>query len=300
MPHSYGYNNFANSGASNSNNNGDCCLESMVQNYQPALTYHASQQTFYSAVSNSVVYTQTENYSACCVSSSFSSSPSFSSSSIGLLRDFTHTYSHQEANKESPYNLFTFQPEYHFIPDNFLKPGQNSIFVGKAAEVRGYIEEAFENIFDRPFPSDIKISILDQENFRKLAPAANTIGLSINRSSFGLLSEIFILNDSLGRVMLTIGHELGHVLTPTLPNLHDEEAKAYAFSLLWMKIIKEKNIANLSAAIITECPAENGLHNISFRFVQNLICQGKEERELYLELAQKEISISDLELFNFA
>lgn len=278
MPHSY--------------NNG---LESIVQNYQPALTYHAPQQSFYSAVSNLVVYAPTESYSACCVSSSFSSSSSSSPSPSPreLLENFTHAYSPQETNKESRYNLFALQPEYHFIPDNFLKPGQNSIFVGKAEEVREYVEETFENIFHRPFPSDIKISVLDQENFRKIAPAANTIGLSINRSPFGLLSEIFILNDSLGRVMLTIGHELGHVLTPTLPNLHDEEAKAYAFSLLWMKIIKEKNIANLSAAIITECPAENGLHNVSFQFVQNLIFNGKEERELYLELAQKEIFVSN-------
>ncbi len=261
-------------------------LESMAQNYQPALTYHAPLQTFYSATNNSVAYTPTESYSACCVSSLLPSSDF-----RDLLGNFTHAYSHQEATKESLYNLFTLQPEYHFIPDAFLRPGQNSFFVGKAEEIKEFVEEAFENIFNRPFPRDIKISILDQDAFRTLAPAANTIGLSINRSQQGLLSEIFILNDSLGRVMLTVGHELGHVLSPTLPNIHDEEAKAYAFSLLWMKVIKEKNIANLSAAIIIECPAENGLHNISFQFVQNLIFNGKEERELYLELVQKEISI---------
>ena len=52
--------------------------------------------------------------------------------------------------------------------------------------------------------------------------------------------------------MLTIGHELGHVLTKTLSRHHDEEAKAYAFSLVWIDAIKKNNIANLSGAIITE------------------------------------------------
>ncbi len=297
MTHSNGYNCFVNNGGGNRISNGDrnsnnndcsCGLESMVQNYQPALTYHAPLQTFYSAASNSIVYTQTESYSACCVSSLLPSG------SRERLDNFTHAYSRQEANQKPFYGLFTIQSEYHFIPDNFLKPGQNSLFVGKAEEVQEYVEEAFENIFNRPFPSDIKISMLDAENFRKLAPAANTIGLSINRSPLGLLSEIFVLNDSLGRVMLTIGHELGHVLSPTLPNCHDEEAKAYAFSLLWMKVIKEHNIANLSTAIIIERPAENGLHNVSFQFVHNLIVDGKEEGEIYLELMQKEISVSRL------
>lgn len=267
-------------------------LESKAQNYQPALTYHAPLQTFYSAADNSVAYTPTESYSACCISS-----PLPSSDFRDLLGNFTHAYSHQEATKESWYNLFTIQPEYHFIPDDFLKPGQNSIFVGKAEEIKEYVEEAFEHIFNRPLPSDIKISILAHDTFRALAPAANTIGISINRSRQGLLSEIFILNDSLGRVMLTVGHELGHVLSPTLPNAHDEEAKAYAFSLLWMKIIKEKNIANLSAAIITERPAENGLHNVSFQFVQNLIREGGEEEEIYLQLAREKISVSPETLF---
>lgn len=280
-------------------------LESRVQSYQPALAYQAPLQNCYAAVSDSVAYCSTGSYSAHCDSavlpSSFSSSK-FSSTQLpsgsrDQLGPSFQAYSRQEANQTSLYNPFTLQPEYHFIPDDFLKPGRNSFFVGRAEEVKEFVEEAFENIFHRPFPSDIKISILDADNFRTLAPAANTIGLSINRGRQGLLSEIFILNDSLGRVMLTIGHELGHVLSPTLPNAHDEEAKAYAFSLLWMKIIKEKNIANLSAAIITERPAENGLHNVSFQFVQNLIFNGKEERGVYLELMQKEISVSSGTLF---
>ena len=173
--------------------------------------------------------------------------------------------------------------------DNFLIDVKGE-FVGKASEVKEYVEEAFEKIFDEPFPDNIKVSVLNEKEFRKLAPASSTIGLSINRNKQGMLSEIFILNDSLGRVMLTIGHELGHVLSETLSNPQDEEAKAYAFSLLWMKTIKEHNIAGLGSAIILESPAQNGLHNIAFDFVQKLIAQGKNVWEVYLALVNGKLT----------
>ena len=176
--------------------------------------------------------------------------------------------------------MFTPKPEYHFQPDNFLKPGKGSKFIGKAEEIREEVEETFNKIFQRRVPEDIKISILNESEFRKIAPSPGVVGLSINRSRQGLLSEIFVLNDSLARVMLTLGHELGHVLTPTVESSHDEEAKAYAFSFLWMKVIKENNIANLGDAIILENPAHNGLHDIAFNFVSKML-RDKEVEEVY-------------------
>ena len=91
--------------------------------------------------------------------------------------------------------------------------------------------------------------------------------------------------------MLTIGHELGHVLTETLDNPHDEEAKAYAFSLVWMNVIQEQNIAGLSSAIVTERPAENGLHNVAFRFVEMIIRTGEEAWAVYNNLIRKILSV---------
>ncbi len=209
-------------------------------------------------------------------------------SAMGREKSCSSPYStHQER-----YQFLTVQPEYHFVPQNFLKPGKEGIFVGQAEEVKEFVEEAFEKIFNQPFPNTIKMSILNHEEFRKIAPSPNTIGLSINRGQQGLLSEIFILNDTLGRVMLTIGHELGHVLTKSLVNPHDEEAKAYAFSLLWMKVIQKNNIANLGEAIVIERPAENGLHNISFSFVHRLLAQGKEAEEIYGQIIAQELSFS--------
>ncbi|MBI2661906.1 hypothetical protein HYX11_00410 [Candidatus Woesearchaeota archaeon] len=176
------------------------------------------------------------------------------------------------------------QPEYLFQPNDFLKPSRHATFVNAAEEIQEYVEQTFQKIFQQPLPKNIKISILNKQKFQKLTPSPNTVGLSINRSQQGLLSEIFILNDTLPRVLLTIGHELGHILTPALSNPHDEEAKAYAFSLAWMEIIKEHNIANLSHCIITETPADNGLHNISFNFVSKIIKTGKTAWETYQEI----------------
>ena len=200
----------------------------------------------------------------------------------------TQTYSHNNPT----YELMQTHQEYHFSPDTFLKPGTGGKFVGEAEEIREFVEETFERMFNKPFPDDIKISVLNESRFRKLAPNTSTIGLSINRRKHGLLSEIFILNDSLGRVMLTMGHELGHVLTETLANTQDEEAKAYAFSYAWMEVIKQHNIANLGDALILEIPAENGVHDIAFKFVEKLRRQGKVVWEIYEEIVARKLSNS--------
>jgi len=183
--------------------------------------------------------------------------------------------------------------EYHFQPDNFLKPGKHSIFVGDAEQIRPFVEETFSHLFHKSLPENIKISVCNETEFRKIAPHHSTIGLSINRGQQGLLSEIFVLNDTLPRVLLTLGHELGHVLTKTLPNAHNEEAKAYAFSLAWMDVIKQHNIANLADCIITESPAQNGLHNIAFNFITSLLHTGKDAWNVYTELITQTITIKE-------
>ena len=205
----------------------------------------------------------------------------------------TQSTSKAYQSSNTNYQFFNTQAEYHFQPDNFLKPGKEGIFVGKAEEIREHIESAFEAIFHQSFPADIKISVCNAAQFRTIAPNPQTIGLSINRRSQGLLSEIFVLNDSLGRVMLTIGHELGHVLTPTLDDAHDEEAKAYSFSLAWMKAIQEFDLAGLADAIVTENPAHNGLHNVAFAFVEKLLLQGQKAWEIYVGLIERMIMVKE-------
>ncbi|PIN74347.1 hypothetical protein COV20_00290 [Candidatus Woesearchaeota archaeon CG10_big_fil_rev_8_21_14_0_10_45_16] len=226
--------------------------------------------------------------------------PSYNASSTTITPSYAHslfrpsissfTYRNEEPVSHAyradtvTYHLFNTKPEYHFQPDNFLKPGKHGIFVGKAEEIREHIEDAFFKVMNKPFPSDVKITVCEEKEFRKIAPSSGVVGLSINRSQHGLLSEIFVLNDYLGRVMLTIGHELGHVLTSPLENQQDEEAKAYAFSFAWMDVIKEHDIAGLGDALVSENPAHNGLHDVAYSFVSRLLKSGKDAWEVYLEL----------------
>lgn len=194
----------------------------------------------------------------------------------------------QGYNTEKEYPLHQIiVPEYHFIPENFIRPGKEGAFIGDAEQIKPFVEETFQRMFNLPFPNHINVRILNKNEFKKIAPHPGTIGLSLNRTKHGGISEIFVLEDSLARVMLTLGHELGHVLTETLSDQHDEEAKAYAFSLAWMKIVKEHNIANLGEAIVLENPAHNGLHNVSFAFVQKILDSGRDAWRLYLDLIHK-------------
>ena len=90
--------------------------------------------------------------------------------------------------------------------------------------------------------------------------------------------------------MLTIGHEIGHVMSLPLKNIQTEEAKAFAFSIAWIKTIREKNIANLESAINMR-PAINGIHNIAFDFVINKIKQGEDAIQVFESLVKQESEV---------
>lgn len=233
-------------------------------------------------------FPQAQSYGASIISFPHFSPPGFQYSSLQEQGGY-------KAHSAAAYSLVTpSHTEYHFRPSEFLKQGKEGKFIGKAEDIKDYIVDTFEKIFHARFPNNIHLTVSNEKEFRKLAPHPGTIGLSLNRGKEGLISEIFVLNDALARVMLTIGHELGHVLTETLDNPHDEEAKAYAFSLVWMKAIKEHDIAGLADALVTERPAENGLHNVAFRFVERLLHAGKEVGEIYGELIRKILSVNIL------
>lgn len=238
----------------------------------------------------SIANTAGEYRSESHVSYSISAPQNYGSNFIPMPINFIYNSAEKSVayqNNPNQYQFFKPETNYHFIPDQFLTGKNLGGFVGKAEEVKEFVEEAFQHLFNQPFPNDIKISVCEEKEFRKLAPHPGTLGLSINRSKSGLLSEIFVKNDFLARVMLTIGHELGHVLSEPLESPQDEEAKAYAFSLAWMKTIKENNIANLKETIVTERPAENGVHNIGFALVEKLIRAGNSAWEVYLGLIYK-------------
>lgn len=182
----------------------------------------------------------------------------------------------------------------NFISEQFLLPERPwTPVIQNTSEIMPLVEKAFEHCTGTPFPKEsISITVCTPEQFNSIheqsggwsSPEAEVLGFSFNRYGNGV-SEIFVKQDNLDRLMLTIGHELGHVMSPTLPNPHDEESKAFAWSLAWMEAILEHNIGGLATAINPQ-PAKNGLHDVAFDFVKDLLKQGKKAIEVFNDLAK--------------
>lgn len=149
------------------------------------------------------------------------------------------------------------------------------------------VKEAFKLMTKDELPRNLAIHILNEEDFRKAHSmtgqwSEGIMGFSINRQGRGA-NEVFAKKDHFDRLMLTIGHEIGHVMSRTLNNQHDEEAKAFAFSLAWMQTIVKNNIAGLSQNI-NPMPANNGLHNVAFEFVAGMIKKGQSAIDIFTDI----------------
>ncbi len=175
---------------------------------------------------------------------------------------------------------------YSHVMDDFLNPERGfSAFVGDTEELKSLVEETFLKLTGKDFPDDVQLNLVDGKEMKKMH-SMNVAGFAVNRKHLGLISEIFIKKDSLDRMMLTIGHEFGHVLTRRIDIPIDEEAKAFAFSLAWMKKIKEENIGNLATAIRLDTPAKNGVHNTALDFVLGLVNKGKEAIGVWIDIVK--------------
>ncbi|MBD3248851.1 hypothetical protein GF336_02285 [Candidatus Woesearchaeota archaeon] len=186
---------------------------------------------------------------------------------------------------------------YRPAVDNFLADVRTNIFVGDAAEIKDIIYEAFERTTGLKFPRDVIVNIISEEKLKKIHSrfcgewTDGIQGFAINRKDTSRVSEVFVKKGELAKTMLTLGHELGHVLTGKLDKAVDEEAKAFAFSMAWMKAIKEENIGNLSTVIRLDKPAMNGLHNKALDFVLGMLRRGKEAFDVYLELVKRILEV---------
>jgi hypothetical protein len=165
--------------------------------------------------------------------------------------------------------------------------------VSNLGEVKEVVEQTFEKMTGQEFPHEsIKVMICDDKQFKDILGAGwtpGTAGFSFNKYGKGI-SELYIKQDHLDSVLLTIGHELGHVLGPTLPNGQDEEAKAHAFSLAWIETIRDNNIGGLQPNISPN-PAHNGLHDVAFDFVKYLLNTGSSSFDVFKTLAHGLTSI---------
>lgn len=193
--------------------------------------------------------------------------------------------------------LASHTPHDYFTTDTFLKPGSTARFVGDAEEIAEDIKEAFMATTGDELPQDIVINVLNDAEFRKAHVAhegnwsEGIMGFSLNSNGKGV-NTVFVRAAPLDRLMLTVGHEIGHVLTQSLGNAHDEEAKAFAFSLAWMDAIKQHNIAGIGSNILP-APAENGLHDRAFAFVLNIIDNGTRAWDAFLQLARGTLTITN-------
>jgi hypothetical protein len=183
--------------------------------------------------------------------------------------------------------------EYHSsITIGLLRPRRPATqFVEDAEEIKDIVMEAFEAVTGQGFPDDIVVKVCDEEEMKRAHKAnggewnAGIMGFALNRHPYP--STIFVRKNHLDALMLTVGHELGHVIAPRLDDAVDEEAKAFAFELAWARKIVENNIGNLAANFNPDfVPAANGLHDRAFAFVQRMVKRGKEALQVFLELAR--------------
>ena len=201
----------------------------------------------------------------------------------------------QYSNHEYP---TSYDSGHSFNASIFLSRSRpKTRFFNHNNDITKIAKEIFELMNHAEMPQNISINILPLETFKFTHShfgiwSNGILGFSIN----GANKEIFVRENQLDELIIVVGHEIGHVLTSTLPNKHDEEAKAFAFSIEWAKTIKKFNVANLGLSIKNEFefqPARNGLHDMSFEFVSLMINQGRKALDLHDDLVKRYVSVFD-------
>jgi hypothetical protein len=234
-------------------------------------TYFSQQTAGYSGLAR-LVYSIPTTYNLAPTYSANFESPleQISVPSIETIADsFYSSYKNQDYIEHK-----TPEP---FVPETFLRSNRNfQPSIGKITEILHYVEEAFQKTTGFELPRDISINLLDKKEFDKFNPNPNVMGFALNKNGTMYSSEIFIRSGELDKVLLVIGHELGHVMSLSLPDIVNEEAKAFAFTLAWIKTISDNNIAGL---------ANSGVHNVALNFVLEKSQEGMNAMNLFAELS---------------
>jgi hypothetical protein len=189
-------------------------------------------------------------------------------------------------------NYFQNKEKTHeAISDLFLAPNRPSTpLVSEFGAIKEVTEETYKQLTGQDFPHDsVKVFILPEIAFKKVFSTTGNYwnegiqGFSLNRYGHGI-SEVFVRENNLDSVLLTLGHEIGHILSKPLLNLKDEEAKAHAFSIAWMNTIRDNNIAGLKPNILLN-PAKNGIHDAGLEIVDYLMSAGISALDAFRTLA---------------
>ncbi|MDO8660365.1 MAG: hypothetical protein Q7K43_00610 [Candidatus Woesearchaeota archaeon] len=186
----------------------------------------------------------------------------------------------------------------HESPESFLEQNAPPLaVVQEASIITPLIEQTFQELTDEQLPKNINIKIVDELTLRTIHASiggkwsTGIQGFSLNKHSTGV-SEIYAKQAPLDNVMLTIGHELGHVMSPTLSNPAEEEAKAFAFSIAWVSTIRANNIGNIAGSF-RESPAQNGIHDTGFAWATKLIKQGKTAAQAFMSIVCRSVRMNE-------
>ncbi len=231
-------------------------------------------------------------------------SNNFNSFGYGIRPYILHA---NNPGKESYYLFFKIAP---YTNNETLIYGKNrhldvvymgdlSVFVRYSPSIEfkdSEIEDAARSIFvlvtGKRIDDGVKINICSLEEFRKAQLLFGVSGCDVQGFCINKDKVIFVKKTDIADTLVVLGHELGHIFTRELKSKHNEEAKAFAFSIAWIKKIKEKNILNLRNSLTLDLkPAKNGLHNIAFDFILNNIDGEKNAMKLYWELVYGVISL---------
>ncbi len=195
-------------------------------------------------------------------------------------------------------NLYLTKPQQnYFVTEHFLTHLLPTEFVNDASLLEEPAKEAFRKTTGKELPKNISIHLCSEKELQTAHErnggrwSASIMGFSINRGLKGI-SEVFVKKGMLDEVMITLGHEIGHIISPTLNDVRDEEAKAFAFSIAWMRTIVENNIVGLNNAINPN-PAKNGIHDAGLEFVQEQLKNKMSAFDVFLQLTQGVLSINN-------
>ncbi|MBW3013200.1 hypothetical protein KY340_03250 [Candidatus Woesearchaeota archaeon] len=217
-----------------------------------------------------------------------SSSPSIASSV------YTGSYSDPiSENKIEKKEYNVLKTELFFQPGEFINPNApKTKFIKATEQVRELVEQTFLELTGKELPC-LNISVCSEQELRQ---EHARVGGQWSPGILGFCNHvtrsIFVMENNLAELLLTIGHEIGHLLSDPLPDLIDEEAKAMAFASAWAQTIYDNNIGDLRDHIRMHQPAQNGVHNVASKFVNNMLDDGRIAMDVFEQLSRKYISSS--------
>lgn len=188
------------------------------------------------------------------------------------------------------------------IPRENTTPYGPDAFCGSARKIGRYIRRAFEATLQAEtevdsgedgiawlnfWAGEIAVRVVDDLNhhyqkFHGKIPENPLVGFAVREEPRRGLA--FAKSGLLPKVLNSIGHEIGHLITDRLPESVDEEGKAYSFEFAWTYAISDKNIGGIRDVrklLVAPDQKKHPNHHRAFNFVQPCIQQGFDPMKLY-------------------